>query len=293
MNRLFDRQQIRRAFGRAAGNYEATAVLQQQVAERLLEQLEYLQGRTPERIVDVGAGTGRATVALRRRYRRARVVAVDLALPMLQQARARGSWLRPLHAVCADAQALPLSEASIDVLYSSLCLQWVEDIDAAFAEFRRVLRPEGMLLVSTFGPGTLRELRGAFAAADRQEHVSRFPSMQALGDALLRHGFRDPVLDQDTFTLTYPDVPTLMHELRAIGASNAMRARRRTLTGKDRMRSVFEAYEPLRRDGVLPSSWEVVYAHAWGPPPGQPRFDAGGVIASFPADRIPVRRRGG
>ena len=288
---FFDARQVRRAFGRAATGYEATAVLQREVGARLRERLDYLDDRVPARILDVGAGPGPAVDELRRRYPKAELLVLDVALPMLRLARRRGGWLRPARALCADAQALPLADASVDVLLSNLCLQWVADLPAAFAEFRRVLRPGGLLLVSTFGPDTLVELREAFAAVDTLSHVSRFAPIQAVGDALMAAGFRDPVLDQDSFTLTYPDVPTLMRELRAIGATHAGVDRRRALTGRARMQKVFDAYERVRRDGVLPSTWEVLYAHAWGPEPGQPRRDAGGEIASFPADRIPIRRR--
>lgn len=155
-----------------------------------------------------------------------------------------------------------------------------------------MVAPGGLVLLSTFGPQTLHELRDAFAQVDDDPHVSPFAPIQALGDALLASGFRDPVLDADTFTLTYRTAPDLMHELRAIGAANAARARRRTLTGKQRMQRVHAAYEAHRRDGVLPATYEVLYAHAWGPAPGQPRRGAGGDLAAVPVSRIPIRRRG-
>lgn len=286
-----DWRQVRRAFGRAASSYEATALLQREVRARLLERLEFLDGRQPGRVLDVGSGPGAALDALRKRFPKAELLALDMAMPMLDRARRRGGWMRPARAICADAQRLPLADASVDLLFSSLCLQWVEDLPAALAEFRRVLRPGGMLLLSSFGPDTLRELREAFATVDQASHVSRFLPIQVLGDALMQQGFRDPVLDREQFTLTYADLPTLMRELRAIGATHAAADRRRTLTGKQRMQRVFAAYEPLRRDGVLPSSWEVLYAHAWGPEPGQPVRQHGADVASFPVDRIPIRRR--
>ena len=132
--------------------------------------------------------------------------------------------------------------------YSNLCLQWVEDLPAVFAGFRRVLKPGGLLLCSTFGPETLVELRGAFAQADEAPHVSRFPPIAQFGDALMSAGFRDPVLDRDLFTLTYADLPALMRELRALGATNALQARRHSLTGKGRFAAAAAAYEMCIRD---------------------------------------------
>lgn len=287
----FDVRQIRRAFGRAAPGYAATAVLQREVESRLLERLE-LARRTPQRILDIGCGPGRAAAALRQRWPQAQVLALDLALPMLREAGKQVGWWRPKFArVNADASALPLPDASIDLIFSSLCIQWVADLPALFAEWRRVLTPGGLLLLSSFGPDTLHELRAAFAAVDRDEHVSRFAPIQAVGDALLAAGLRDPVLDADDFTLTYANARDLMHELRAIGAGNAQAARRRQLTGKARMQRVFAAYEQFRDQGVLPASYEVIYAQAWGADPGQPQRRGGADLVAVPLARIPIRRR--
>jgi malonyl-CoA O-methyltransferase len=197
----------------------------------------------------------------------------------------------PFLLVCADAQALPLADASVDLVHSSLCLQWCEDPGLALAEFRRVLRPDGLLLFSTFGPDTLRELRAAFADVDRMPHVSRFIDMHDIGDALLASGFRDPVLERDDFTLTYADARDLMRELRAIGATNADALRQRSLTGKAHLAGVVAAYERFRRNGVLPATYEVVYAIARAPLAGQPVRSRDGDVASFPIDRLRGSRR--
>src|SRR5690606_2091788 len=172
MERLFDARHIRRAFSRAADGYDAAAALQAEVRTRLLESLAYLDDTVPAVVLDVGSGTGHAAAAMKKRWPGAQVLAIDLALPMLRQARRQSGWRRPLARVCADARALPLAEASVDVIFSNLCLQWVEDLPAVFAGFRRVLRPGGLLLCSSFGPETLSELRQAFAGADPAAHVS-------------------------------------------------------------------------------------------------------------------------
>ena len=287
----FDSRQVRRAFSRAAHDYAATAVLQAEVRSRLLEQLEYCE-QTPQRVLDLGCGPGPASKLLRQRWPKAEVIALDLAQPMLVEAKRQFSWRRRFARVCADVRALPLAERSVDLIFSNLCVQWVDDLPALFNEWRRVLRPGGMLLLSTFTQGTLQELREAFAEADAERpHVSPFAAIQTVGDALLGAGFRDPVLDSDRFTLTYTDVRDLMHELRAIGAGNADADRRRSLTGKQRMQRVFAAYEQFRQDGRLPASYEVAYAHAWGPQPGQPRRQGGAEIAAFPVEGLKIRRR--
>jgi len=167
----------------------------------------------------------------------------------------------------------------------------LDDLPGVLSEFRRVLRPDGLLLFSTFGPDTLLELREAYQAVGEAPPLSPFAAIQQIGDAMLAAGFKDPVLDRDRFTLTYPDLRALMRELRDIGAGDARHDRRRGLGGRGRLQRVTAAYEPLRHDGALPSTWEVITAQAWGPAPGAPRRDAGGDLASFPADHIPRRRR--
>lgn len=292
MDPTLDPRHVRRAYSRAAPGYDAAAALQREVRTRLLESLDYLDGRTPQLVLDVGAGPGHASAAMHKRWPKAQVLALDVALPMLQQARKQAGWWKPFPRVCADARALPVADGSVDVIFSNLCLQWVEDLPAVFAGFRRALKPGGLLLCSTYGPETLLELREAFAQVDPVPHVGRFAPIAQFGDALMMAGFRDPVLDRDLFTLTYRDLPALMRELQALGATNALRARRPGLTGKGRFAAAAAAYEPLRRpDQTLPSSWEVIYAHAWAPDPGAPVREHGHDVASVPLGAIPIRRR--
>ena len=288
----FDPRAVRRAFGRAAATYTQAAALQREVESRLLDQLGYLDDRVPARVLDLGCGPGSAAAALKARWgRKSEVVAMDLALPMLREARAKSRFWRPIHAVQGDAQALPFADAAFDVVFSSLCLQWVADLPKALGELRRVMREGGLLVFSTFGPDTLIELREAFAGAGFEPPLSPFAAIQQVGDALVAQGFKNPVIERDAYTLTYPDTAALMRELKAIGATDARPGRPRGLSGKARHRAVAAAYEPLRRDGVLPSTWEVVTAMAWAPAAGAARRDGGADIATFPADRLTIRKR--
>jgi len=286
-----DKRQVRRNFGRAARTYEQHDALQREVQNLLLERLDfYLE--TPNVLVDVGAGTGRGAALLKKRYSKAQVLATDLALPMLRAAKQHASWLKPFQRVCAEATALPLPDHSVDVLHSNLCFQWIDDLQALFGECVRVLKPGGLLLFSTFGPDTLKELRAAWAQADQQPHVSRFLDMHDLGDAMIAAGLRDPVLDVDRYTLTYSDPRLLLKELQGLGATNADTARERGLTGKKHYRQMLDAYETMRVEGRVPATWEVVTAHAWGPAPGQSRrAKGGGEIASFSVDALRGSRR--
>ncbi|HEX5464071.1 MAG TPA: malonyl-ACP O-methyltransferase BioC [Burkholderiales bacterium] len=265
---VVDKRRMRQAFERAADDYDAAAVLQHEVCRRMLGRLDYIKHQ-PALIVDAGCGTGNALSGLRQRYRKAGIVALDIAPAMLHRARARlPRRLLPFgtaaaHAVCGDIEHLPLKTAAAGMVWSSLALQWVNDAEAAFAEIARVLTPGGLLMFSTLGPDTLKELRAAYDAADAHRHVNRFIDMHDLGDMLLAAGFADPVMDMEYVTLTYTDVRALMHDLKAIGARNALYGRPQGLSGKAALAAVARGYEPLRRDGRLPATFEVVYGHAW------------------------------
>lgn len=255
---------VARAFGRASRSYEAAAGLQQQVRDELLSRLDLVRER-PQVVLDMGAGTGLGTLRLKQAFPRARVLALDLAPAMLAQVRRRSWPWRRLQPVAADAQRLPLATASVDLVFSSLMLQWCQPPDRALAEALRVLRPGGLLLLASFGPDTLRELRAAWATVDDGVHVSRFVDMHDLGAALQRAGAAEPVLDVDRLQRHYPDALALMRELKAIGAHNAALGRARGLTGRQGWQRMLQAYEALRTPAGVPATWEVVYAAAWAP----------------------------
>jgi malonyl-CoA O-methyltransferase len=254
---------IRRSFDRAAKTYDAAAVLHTEVRENLLQRLQLVR-LVPGVVLDAGAGTGHASRALKRRYPKALVMALDSSPQMLQMAGKQQSWLRPFARVGADAALLPLRDGSVDLIVSNLLLQWC-DPDAVFAEFRRVLRPSGLLSFSAFGPDTLRELRLAWGQVDSHTHVHQFIDMHDLGDALVRNGFAAPVLDVERFTLQYLDVRKLAADLKATGAHNSTAGRATGLTGPRKFAAMQAAYERFRQDGRLPASYEVVFAHAWVP----------------------------
>lgn len=259
-----DHQQVRRGFARAVSTYSEYAVLQREVERRLLEHLDEVP-HVPERILDIGCGLGSATLELKKRWPKAQVVAIDSSLAMTQQARrVAGRWRPRFSVACADTRALPFARQSFDLVFSSLCMPWVEDFSRLVLQWRNVLTPDGYLLCSGVGPATLGELAYAFAQADPDTaHVHGFASTQLIGDTLMAAGFRDPVLLNEHFTLTYPNVNQLLQDLRMTGSTNALQSRRRGLTGKTRFSAAIEAYEHFRDvDGLLPATCEVIYIQA-------------------------------
>jgi malonyl-CoA O-methyltransferase len=268
-----DKREVKRSFERAAATYDAAAILQHEVCNRMLERLDYVKV-APAAILDAGTGTGNAIPGLMSRFPGTTVVALDIALAMLERARGRLKWWQsvpglrpPLHAVAADVERLPLADESVGLVWSNLALQWVNDLPATLKEMHRVLAPGGLLMFSTFGPDTLKELRDAYRDVDSRTHVSRFVDMHDIGDMLVHGGLADPVMDMEPFTLTYDDVRALMRDLKAIGAHNATTGRPDALTAKSTLKRVAANYERLRSEGRLPATFEVVYGHAWKPLP--------------------------
>ncbi len=284
-----DKSRVRASFDRAARSYDGAAVLQREVSDRMAGRLDLIR-HAPGVILDAGSGTGYGAATLRDRYADARVVEFDLALSMLQASRAKqmpAGLLKKLFTrapaqVCGDLENLPLATGSVDMVWSNLAVQWMNTPDRVFAEFHRVLKVDGLLMFSTFGPDTLKELGAAFAGVDAATHVNRFIDMHDLGDALVRAGFATPVMDMEKIVLTYDDAKGVMRDLKAIGARNATEGRGRGLMGKHAWARVEANYEQWRREGRLPATYEVVYGHAWRPAAAPKRkLDDGRDIVEF------------
>lgn len=260
----FDKRQLRAAFGRAAETYDQAARLQRDIADELLNRLDIIRV-APRLILDLGCGTGYSGRLLARRYRGARLIGLDIARGMAQRADRKSGLFSRQRFVCGDAETLPLATASVDMVVSNLMLQWC-DPRAVFSEVGRVLKPGGLWMFSTFGPDTLKELRAAWQAVDEAVHVHGFVDMHDLGDQLVTLGFADPVLDIERLTLDYPDVMTVLRDLKHLGAHNVAPQRARGLTGKQHFARFVAAYESLAPGGVaIPATYEVVYGQAWAP----------------------------
>jgi malonyl-CoA O-methyltransferase len=263
-----DKREMRRAFSKAATTYDAAAVLQREVCIRMLEKLDIIKIQ-PAHLLDIGSGTGWGTRQLGERYPQASVIALDIAIGMLLAARGTSSWWQKLFAgnkqryLCADAEALPLAAQSVDMVWSNLAVQWCNDLPGTFVELHRVIKTDGLLMFSTFGPDTLKELRIAFDGVDGYNHVNRFIDMHDIGDMLVAAGFADPVMEMETLTLTYDDVKAVMQDLRDIGAHNATAGRSPGMLGKAKWARIVQNYETLRRNGKLPATFEIIYGHAW------------------------------
>jgi malonyl-CoA O-methyltransferase len=260
-----DKRFVKKSFNRAAKSYDNAAILQEEVLNRLQQRLQYIRHR-PETIIDVGCGTGKAFAGLFKRYPRARVYALDLAESMLAQARPRFGLLHKKRLVAADLEKMPFAPQCFDLVFSSLALQWCNDLNTALGEFARVSKPGALLMFSSFGPATLRELAASWEALEPHPHVHRFVDMHDVGDALMAAGFAQPVVDAETIRMEYNEFHALLADLRNIGASNADVGRRRGLTTPAKLARLEDSYRRHGfENGKFVASYEVVYGHAWHP----------------------------
>lgn len=260
-----EKHRIQRHFDAKAIRYESSAVLQRNVCEELLSRLD-LTSLNPSVILDAGCGTGWGTQGLLKKYKKAKVISLDLSPEMLKQTKTKGGWLRKPNLICADAEEIPLQDESVDLVFSNFMLQWC-DYKKVFAEFRRILKPDGLLMFTTFGPDTLKELKQSWAQVDDHAHVNDFTDMHDLGDELVNTGLAEPVMDMDLMALTYDDVMSVMSDLKAIGANTTLKNQKKPaeqgLVTPSKLKRVIQHYENYRSDGVVPASYEVIYGHAW------------------------------
>ena len=258
-----DKNATRQYFEKLASNYDAAAFLQLEIAKRMGERLDYIKHQ-PKVVLDAGCGTGFITKDLLKRYPKSQVIALDIALNMTRKTKALGGWLRKPKLICADAEAMPLKPESVDLVVSNLMIQRSNDLNKMFADFHSVLAPNGLLLFSTFGPDTLKEMKESWASVDETLHTNAFVDMHEIGDALLKAGFINPVTDMELITMTYSNVGQLMKDIKQIGASNTESNSSKGLMGKQKLKAFEQAYEQFKTaDGLYPASWEIIYGHAW------------------------------
>lgn len=265
MNGL-DKVQVIKSFNAAAGTYDKAAVLQRTVTERLIERLGMIK-IVPGLILDIGAGTGHSARLLEKKYKKAKVCQLDMSCEMAMASRKKSKrFFSRQKFVCGDAEILPFADALFDLAYSSLSLQWCNDLDKCIAETTRTLSNNGFFIFATLGPDTLRELRQCWALADDRVHVNTFIDMHDIGDALVRAGLDSVVMDVENITMTYENCMDLMHELKSLGAHNVNTGRHRGLTGKKAFNRMQQQYETYRHNGRLPASFEIIYGSAWKSP---------------------------
>ncbi len=259
----FSKADIAKSFNRSVKSYDNCAVIQNIVGERLSERLD-LVIIEPEIIIDIGSGTGNFVRELQQRYKKKKVIGIDIADKMSAFANKQRKWLSKERYICADAEALPFTDNSVDLVFSNLMIQWLPNPDQFFEDVQRVLKPGGLLMFTSFGPDTLKEIRQSWGQVDDKIHVNRFIDMHDIGDSLTSSGFAGIVMDTETITMTYESLNDLHQDLKGLGEINLNAGRAHSLMGKMLWNKYLQAYEQFRSsNGDYPATWEIAYGHAW------------------------------
>jgi len=254
---------VRRRFDRAAAGFDAADFVHRVTFDELLHRLSPVEIQ-PRIVLDLGCATGSGSKPLGRRFRGCRVISLDASLEMLRMAARKKSFLKNRPALQCDASRISLQDGSVDLVIANMLLPWIDDLPACLSEIARVLRSGGLFAFATVGPDSLSEIRSAWQAIDADWHVNAFPDMHDIGDALVRAGLRDPVLDVDHLTVTYRDIAALYRDLTSAGARNCLHGRSKAITGKKRLQTMGQLLAAGMTDDLLSLRLELVYGHAWG-----------------------------
>jgi malonyl-CoA O-methyltransferase len=262
---MLNKQLISKDFSNAADTYDSAAMVQQEICDRAVERLQMLKV-APETILDIGSGTGKSIRGLHNLFPKAHTISSDISLTMLKQLEQIQPPLQPFAStLCCDAEHLSISDESVDLVFSTSTFQWCDDLQQVLVECQRILRPDGVLVFTTFGPDTLKELRLSWAQVDHGIHVHQFMDMHHIGDLLLASGYGDPVVDMEVITVEYQKTRQLLQDLKATGSRGKFGGEgiSNGLMGKDKFRKFEAAYEQYRqKNGLLPASYEVIYGYA-------------------------------
>lgn len=273
-----DKQAIAHAFDRAAKTYDSVALLQREIGHRLLERLndiEHLElpideqlikkNSFPSSVLDLGGGTGFFSRVLNQKWETSHIFNLDISIEMLtvaKQLNTNTDLPQAFSYLCADAEYLPILSDSVDLIFSNCAFQWCYNYPRLFNELYRILKPKGILLFSSFGPDTLRELRESFDTIDRETHVNKFTDMHLIGDIMLGAKFSFPVMDRETILITFPSVKDLMKDLKYMGANYVHRKNNEGIMTRTKLNQLFLAYERFRtQEGFIPASFEVIFGY--------------------------------
>jgi malonyl-CoA O-methyltransferase len=253
--------EIGKAFGARAAEYERVALIQNEIGKRLMARLEYLKIQ-PQRILDLGCGTGLCSKALALRYPKAQIVSLDLAHAMVLETKKKQNYWRKWSLLTANMMQLPFEQGVFDLVFSNQAVHWGDSLHAVFRELNRVMKPNACLMFSTLGPDSFKEIRQAWSAVDAHAHVNEFSDLHDVGDALLQEHFLDPVVDMELITMHYKTLPQMVHALKGQGVRNIHPSRNKGLTGRASWNQFLKHY-PMTEEKKYPLTYEVVYGHAW------------------------------
>ncbi|MFT6030064.1 MAG: malonyl-CoA O-methyltransferase [Oleiphilaceae bacterium] len=252
---FIDKKMIAQSFGLAANTYDSVAHFQRWVGEKLMEKIPDC---SPETIVDLGCGTGYFSESLSNKYPNASYIGMDLSESMARFA--KGHHVSEYSWVTGDAESLTFRDGSIDLIFSSLAIQWCANLPLLMKEIKRVLSPKGIFVFSTLLDGSLAELKSAWSEVDDHQHVNDFFLKEDYQQAVLESGLAIKLLSEETKILKYQKLTELMRELKELGAHNLNAQRSIGLMGRNKLSGVISVYEKFRvNQSYLPASYEVLW----------------------------------
>ena len=261
------KKRIRESFNRRADTYDNYAIIQKEVAGRIFDRLSGIKIQ-PKSILDLGCGTGSLTQKISALYPDAKIIPLDFSEEMLRICRSKVNKANP---ICADIENIPINESCFDLIISSLTFHWATDLYSIFLKIHELLKNDGCFLFSSIGPDTLFELRGALSKIDKQERVNRFIDMHHYGDALLKIGFSDPVVDNEKIIVEYQSFSDVLKSLKKIGANTVEKISKKRLSKND-FKTVQDAYK-TDENSNYPATYEVLYGLAWKKTPSNPKIN--------------------
>ena len=269
---MINKEYKRKSFNRAALTYDSCSDLQDRISDNLIHRLNSIE-LNPINILDLGCGTGRNGIKLRRKYEMSEIINYDFSENMLREARqkqqlisSKKDKISPYSYICADIEEIPIEENSLDLVWSSSTIQWCNKLDSVFDQVKKILRPGGLFIFSTFGPNTLNELREITENLSKEKKTNIFIGIDSISDSLMYSGFSPPILDVENFKVTYKDVRKLFFDIKGIGATNGNVSKNSGLSGKSFTKNIIKNYEIYRKNNLLPASYEVIYGHTWNIP---------------------------
>ncbi len=278
----FDYQALKNGFNQTAKTYERHAKMARKIGNELISRLKTLNLK-PLRILDIGSGTGKLSRELLALYPKARIYCIDIAEERLAVAKGHRKWFRQQHYITADMHALPFKAESFDLVVSNLTWYWADHLNQVIYEAKRVLKNNGTLMFSTLGPDTLRELRASFASISNEPYINTFLDMHDVGDALLKAGFADPVMDVEYMIHYTKQISELFQELKDSGEINYQTLRHRGMLGRKKLEAVINHYAQYRQPQGYPITTEVVFGYAWRKDEGAFHLENGEVAIPISA----------
>ena len=261
------KKRIRESFNRRADTYDNYAIIQKEVAARIFDRLSGIKIK-PKSILDLGCGTGSLTQKISALYPNAKIIPLDFSEEMLRICCSKVNKANP---ICADIENIPINESRFDLIISSPTFHWATDLYSTFLKIHKLLKDGGCFLFSSIGPDTLFELREALSKIDNQERVNRFIDMHHYGDALLKIGFTDPVVDNEKIIVEYQSFSDVLQSLKKIGANTVEKVADKKLTRRDYI-GASHGYS-INENSNYPVTYEVLYGLAWKKTPSNPKIN--------------------